>query len=92
MPARSPWSVDEPRTLAPDEPVTAVQPRIAGRTVRPVGTGLGGPARPEVTSVPGPVARPRRAPRRDEPYPEPADGTRGPDGPGRLDSPDGRVL
>ncbi|MER5974794.1 DUF4097 family beta strand repeat-containing protein [Streptomyces sp. NPDC002055] len=54
MSARSEWSIGEPRTLALDEPVSAVTVRIVGGTVNVVGTDSGEPARLEVSELDGP--------------------------------------
>ncbi|WP_432094766.1 DUF4097 family beta strand repeat-containing protein [Streptomyces sp. bgisy100] len=54
MSARSEWSIDEPRTLALDEPVGSVTVRIVGGTVNVVGTDSGEPARLEIAELDGP--------------------------------------
>ncbi|MFF3768368.1 DUF4097 domain-containing protein [Streptomyces sp. NPDC001922] len=54
MSARSEWSIDAPRTLALDEPVSAVTVRIVGGTVNVVGTDSGEPARLEISELNGP--------------------------------------
>ncbi|MGP4004535.1 DUF4097 family beta strand repeat-containing protein [Streptomyces sp. 8N706] len=54
MSARSEWSIGEPRKLALEGPVTAVDVRIVGGTVNVVGTDSGGPARLEISELHGP--------------------------------------
>ncbi|GGU43158.1 hypothetical protein GCM10010211_03160 [Streptomyces albospinus] len=54
MSARSEWSISVPRKLEIEEPVSALEVRLAGGTVNVVGTCDGSPARLEISELDGP--------------------------------------